>query len=701
MSKHLVSTRRRSVMAVAAAAVAPLLATTVLVTVGTVGTTGSAQAAPPTSHKPGGGPTTPPGVPPIAHTVIGWTATPEIALVKSKIKISGYVTPATTGQPLVLEYSDSGNWRVITSTADSKSGAYSFTYPTSAVPGKASLRVIRAGSFRVLAGTSSTIHLSWFSKKFSVLAHAVHPYLPAGGKLVVVGKVSPAVSGNVQLQQQHPDEQWYAVTWAPLTKGVFSVSTTVAQAAATYRIFKPTQGQVGGNYSKPIHVTAASPEVTTQLLPHGTVGVAYSTTVAASGGTAPYTFTETGLPSGLASVSADSFGGVPQKAGLYAVTTTVSDAHGATDFITLPLVIDPVAVLSWGRNATGALGNGDPSNTSTTVPGPTLLPGGTISVAVGDGFALALTVDGAVYAWGSNPSGQLGQGGITPSSTPLIVPGIGTVIAIAAGTSTAYAVEQDGTLFDWGAGPLGDLPANPSRVRYQVTGIDHVKSVAAGDGFVVALKDDGTVWTWGEGGAGQLGNGTTTALQDTPVQVTGITDATAVAAGLTDGYAVVGPTHTVVAWGSNLYDQLGAVAPFGRGYDASPLAVTGLSGVTQLSCHDDYKCVALTSTGGVWTWGAATNTVDSVGGHYVPHLTAVPLQLTSLTGITAVSVSSGAAIALKNDGTVWGWGDSANGQLGFGASPPKLALPPVQIPGISNAIGISLGQGVGFAVTTS
>ena len=61
--------------------------------------------------------------------------------------------------------------------------------------------------------------------------------------------------------------------------------------------------------------------------------------------------------------------------------------------------------------------------------------------------------------------------------------------------------------------------------------------VAAGQGQSLALKSDGTVWAWGDNSDGQLGNGTTTSSQ-TPVQVSDIESATAVAAG--DDHSVAG-----------------------------------------------------------------------------------------------------------------------------------------------------------------
>jgi hypothetical protein len=66
---------------------------------------------------------------------------------------------------------------------------------------------------------------------------------------------------------------------------------------------------------------------TTSSLPAGTVGTAYSATLAATGGTAPYTFTiPSGLPNGVTLTSSGSLSGTPTAAGTYSITVTVKDS---------------------------------------------------------------------------------------------------------------------------------------------------------------------------------------------------------------------------------------------------------------------------------------------------------------------------------------------------------------------------------------
>ena len=66
--------------------------------------------------------------------------------------------------------------------------------------------------------------------------------------------------------------------------------------------------------------------ITTASLPSGTVGSPYSATLAASGGTAPYTWSATGLPAGLGISSGGVISGTPTTEGTFALTVTANDS---------------------------------------------------------------------------------------------------------------------------------------------------------------------------------------------------------------------------------------------------------------------------------------------------------------------------------------------------------------------------------------
>jgi hypothetical protein len=120
------------------------------------------------------------------------------------------------------------------------------------------------------------------------------------------------------------------------SSGIFAGTPTAAGTFGPY-VFKVTDstGAVASSVSLSITITAGSLQVTTTALPQGVVNEAYSLSLAASGGTPPYTWTETSggaLPPGLASVTgAGVIAGTPTTTGTFGpYVFTVTDSTNAT-----------------------------------------------------------------------------------------------------------------------------------------------------------------------------------------------------------------------------------------------------------------------------------------------------------------------------------------------------------------------------------
>jgi len=76
---------------------------------------------------------------------------------------------------------------------------------------------------------------------------------------------------------------------------------------------------------------------------------------------------------------------------------------------------------------------------------------------IGLGRVSAQSIQGTVRTWGSNQSGQLGNGTRTDSNMPIKISSLGSVMAIAPGTYHSLAVKTDGTVWAWGSNSFGQL----------------------------------------------------------------------------------------------------------------------------------------------------------------------------------------------------------------------------------------------------
>jgi alpha-tubulin suppressor-like RCC1 family protein len=179
------------------------------------------------------------------------------------------------------------------------------------------------------------------------------------------------------------------------------------------------------------------------------------------------------------------------------------------------------------------------------------------AVATGGYHTCAMLSDGSIQCWGNNSYGQLGNDTTTSSSVPVTVSGITNAVAVAAGYDHTCALLSDGSVQCWGVNGDGQLgndttgmcsAASCSAIPVTVSGVTNASGVAAGGSYSCALLSGGSVQCWGNNGDGQLGNGTTTSSY-VPVTVSGVTNATAVSA--SDHTCAVLSGGSVQCWGRN------------------------------------------------------------------------------------------------------------------------------------------------------
>jgi len=201
-------------------------------------------------------------------------------------------------------------------------------------------------------------------------------------------------------------------------------------------------------------------------------------------------------------------------------TPAITAGISAGDEFTLSVGSDGT-LYSWGGNFNGELGSGMASSPSYT-PLTVGIPGATaFQVSAGDAHSCVRTTTNALWCFGLNSNGALGNGTTTDSATPVQVP-ISNVMQVTAGGLHTCALKTDGTLWCWGrnsSGQIGDGTTTDRLTPVQVTALGNsVAEVSAGEAHTCARKLDNTFWCWGDNSRGQIGDGTTTGRL-TPTQL--------------------------------------------------------------------------------------------------------------------------------------------------------------------------------------
>ena len=331
-------------------------------------------------------------------------------------------------------------------------------------------------------------------------------------------------------------------------------------------------------------------------------------------------------------------------------------------------------------------GEGDVAAQPTPTPGTGFTT--TPMVAAGSSHAVTLKNDGTVWGWARDR-----RAGMTIANTrvdelhiPRQVRNLNNITSISAGWMHTSALRDDGTVWSFGYnyyGQLGDgtRASSVSSAARQAQGLTNVTAISAGGSHTVALRDDGTAWAWGRNRSGELGDGTTT-MRTTPVQVQGLSNIASIATGSSYTIALRND-GTVWAWGSNQYGRLGNDNINTWSHTHTPRQVQELSNVTAISASWNHA-LALKDDGTVWAWG---NNSNGQLGHDTAASNIRPVQVQGITDVIAISAGLAHSIALRSDGTVWAWGRNSDWQLGNNSSTDSAV--PVQVQNLNGITAIS------------
>jgi alpha-tubulin suppressor-like RCC1 family protein len=337
------------------------------------------------------------------------------------------------------------------------------------------------------------------------------------------------------------------------------------------------------------------------------------------------------------------------------------------------------AAVAWGSNTSGQLGDG--TTTTSSRPVRVLAPAGVTftRVSVSDAHTVATGSDGATYAWGGNAYGQLGDGTTTRSTTPALVqaPAGVTFVSVEAGAGFTVATAADGTAYAWGRNSSGQLgngtttdAASPVAVSMPAGVTFH--GVSVGTSVTVALGSDGEAYAWGFSSSGQLGSGSTT-RSTVPVRVQA-------PAGVTFSRVVAGSAHVLgvtadgsaYAWGNNSLGKLGDGSATNRTRPVPVLAPAGVGFVDVAA--GIHHTVAIGTDGLTYAWG--NRSLGQLGDGGTTGLTSTPVLVQVPPGTTFTNVLAGMnhTVAQGSDGITYTWGTNDLGQIGH-ATLPLSAVP--------------------------
>ena len=118
---------------------------------------------------------------------------------------------------------------------------------------------------------------------------------------------------------------------------------------------------------------------------------------------------------------------------------------------------EPNTLWSWGTNNYGQVGVNHTAEISSPTQIGALTTWKFINGATGGGGGnFAINLSGELFAWGNNPSGQLGLGDKDKRSSPVQVGTDTTWSKVAATSASAFGLKTDGSLWSWGYNNLAE-----------------------------------------------------------------------------------------------------------------------------------------------------------------------------------------------------------------------------------------------------
>ncbi|MGD0448951.1 MAG: hypothetical protein ABSB36_10150 [Candidatus Dormibacteria bacterium] len=289
----------------------------------------------------------------------------------------------------------------------------------------------------------------------------------------------------------------------------------------------------------------------------------------------------------------------------------------------------------------------------------------------------ALLTNGQVWAWGIGTSGQLGDGSTANSfTTPVQVlfPAGVTIASLpidAMGYNAADAIDTNGNVWGWGYTKPGELCSHGSTLEDLIPvelPISNVTLMAGASGHTI-FDSNGSLYACGFYQFGAMGTGKQAAAY-TPTPVVGMqnADVVSLAASSVDSYALLA-NGQVWAWGSNAQDQLGNATTAATSDVPVQVKFSDTSPAVQLSAGGDTtangSALVMLADGTYWSWGSGgSGQLDNPTGSVANQTT--PIEFYPPIPYTIIDCGGATGYGVTATGAVYSWGNGTRDGIGNG-----------------------------------